>query len=73
MLQLKKIKCGKKGCSKCPHGYYTYAYWKENGKTKSKYIGKYGDPKTQNKIYELANDYPRVINEYEQFKKNKYS
>jgi len=38
--RLEKVKCGKKGCKKCPHGPYWYAYWKENGKTKSKYIGK---------------------------------
>ncbi len=38
--RLEKVKCGKKGCNKCPHGPYWYAYWKENGKTKSKYIGK---------------------------------
>jgi len=23
----------------CPHGPYYYAYWKENGKLKKKYIG----------------------------------
>jgi len=34
--RLEKVRCGKKGCKKCPHG----PYWKENGKTKSKYIGK---------------------------------
>jgi hypothetical protein len=38
--RLEKVRCGKKGCKKCPHGPYWYAYWKENGKTKSKYIGK---------------------------------
>ena len=33
------VYCGK-DCSRCPHGPYWYAYWKENGKTHSKYIGK---------------------------------
>lgn len=37
--QLEFVKCGK-NCKKCPHGPYWYAYWSENGKTKSKYIGK---------------------------------
>jgi hypothetical protein len=37
------VRCGKKGC-KCMdgdlHGPYWYAYWSEDGKTRSKYIGK---------------------------------
>lgn len=37
--QLEKVYCGK-NCSGCPHGPYWYAYWKEDGQTKSKYIGK---------------------------------
>lgn len=41
--RLEKVRCGKKGC-KCAdgnlHGPYWYAYWSEDGKTKSKYIGK---------------------------------
>jgi hypothetical protein len=32
------IKCGK-SCLMCPHGPYYYAYWKEHGKLKKKYIG----------------------------------
>ena len=43
--QLERVFCGKEGCSKCAqgigHGPYYYAYWRENGKTKSKYIGKF--------------------------------
>ncbi|MBC7129178.1 MAG: hypothetical protein H5T45_05555 [Thermoplasmatales archaeon] len=38
--QLEKVKCGKEGCTKCPHGPYWYAYWREGEKVKSKYIGK---------------------------------
>jgi len=36
----KNIKCGKETCAKCPHGPYWYAEWTENGKRKSKYLGK---------------------------------
>jgi hypothetical protein len=32
------IRCGKISCFSCPHGHY-YAYWKENGKLKKKYVG----------------------------------
>ena len=34
------VRCGKKNCSKCPHGPYWYAYWKENGRTRSRYVGR---------------------------------
>ena len=34
------VKCGKAGCTACPHGPYWYAYWREDGKTRSRYIGK---------------------------------
>lgn len=41
--RLESVRCGKKGC-KCAdgklHGPYWYAYWLENGKTKSQYVGK---------------------------------
>jgi hypothetical protein len=41
--RLESVRCGKKGC-KCadgePHGPYWYAYWLENGKTRSQYVGK---------------------------------
>lgn len=42
-FRLEYTRCGKTGC-KCTagnlHGPYWYAYWTEEGKTKSKYIGK---------------------------------
>jgi hypothetical protein len=39
------VKCGKSDCSKCKHGPYYYAYWKDNGgNLKKKYIGKYHPP-----------------------------
>lgn len=40
-VRTETVRCGK-GCSKCPHGPYLYAYWKQNGKTRSKYLGKVG-------------------------------
>ena len=37
------VRCGKKSCSSCPHGPYIYAYWTEDGKQKSKYLGRIED------------------------------
>ncbi len=37
--RLESVKCGKRGCTKCPHGPYWYAYWREDGKVRSRYIG----------------------------------
>jgi hypothetical protein len=34
------VRCGKQNCSRCPHGPYWYAYWKEGGRTRSRYIGR---------------------------------
>lgn len=34
------VRCGKKGCTRCPHGPYWYAYWREGGRVKSRYVGK---------------------------------
>jgi len=39
-LQLEKVRCGKETCRKCPHGPYWYGYWRQNGKMKSRYVGK---------------------------------
>lgn len=38
-IRSEQVKCGKYPCFRCPHGPYYYAYWKENGKLKKKYIG----------------------------------
>lgn len=35
-----EVSCGKPGCTKCPHGPYWYAYWREGGRVRSRYIGK---------------------------------
>jgi hypothetical protein len=40
------VKCGKPDCNRCKHGPYYYAYWRENGKVKKKYIGRY-DPRKE--------------------------
>lgn len=34
------VRCGKESCTSCPHGPYWYAYWREDGKQRSRYIGK---------------------------------
>lgn len=42
-LRQQLVKCGKASCTSCPHGPYWYAYWWENGKRRSRYIGKLED------------------------------
>lgn len=42
-LRQQNVKCGKATCTTCPHGPYWYAYWWEEGKRKSKYLGKLED------------------------------
>ena len=39
-LRRQMIKCGKEACSRCPHGPYWYACWWEEGKRRSRYVGK---------------------------------
>jgi hypothetical protein len=39
-LRQRAVRCGKAGCRSCPHGPYWYAYWSENGKRRSKYVGR---------------------------------
>lgn len=34
------VRCGKRGCTKCPHGPYWYAYYREGGRLRSRYIGR---------------------------------
>jgi hypothetical protein len=38
--RLEQVRCGKEGCTRCPHGPYWYAYWREDGRLRSRYIGK---------------------------------
>jgi hypothetical protein len=35
-----RVRCGREGCRSCPHGPYWYAYWREGGRLRSRYIGK---------------------------------
>lgn len=39
-LRHQMVRCGKAGCTKCPHGPYWYAYWTENGQRRSRYVGR---------------------------------
>ena len=34
-----EVRCGKANCQRCPHGPYWYAYWRENGRLRSRYLG----------------------------------
>lgn len=34
-----RVRCGRV-CASCPHGPYWYAYWKEDGRSRSQYIGR---------------------------------
>jgi hypothetical protein len=34
------VRCGKEACTACPHGPYWYAYWREDGRQRSRYLGK---------------------------------
>lgn len=38
--RLEHVRCGKQGCTTCPHGPYWYAYWRDGGRLRSRYIGK---------------------------------
>ncbi len=40
------VRCGKDACRTCPHGPYWYAYWKEDGRTRKRYVGRHlpGEP-----------------------------
>lgn len=37
--RLEKVRCGKPRCTSCPHGPYWYAYFREDGRLRSRYIG----------------------------------
>jgi len=43
-IRMEYVRCGKSGCRGCPHGPYYYAYWRENGKLRKRYLGK-NDPR----------------------------
>lgn len=39
-LRRRLVRCGKPQCRSCPHGPYWYAYWREGGRRRSRYVGK---------------------------------
>ncbi len=39
-MRSQMVRCGKPECRKCPHGPYWYAYWTEDGKRRSRYVGR---------------------------------
>ena len=43
-LRQQLVRCGKDNCTKCPHGPYWYAYWREGGQRRSRYVGKLDEP-----------------------------
>lgn len=42
-MRSQMVRCGKSGCRSCPHGPYWYAYWTENGRRRSRYVGRLPD------------------------------
>lgn len=38
--RLETVRCGKPNCKSCPHGPYWYAYYRDGGKLRSRYIGR---------------------------------
>jgi hypothetical protein len=42
-LRKQMVRCGKPTCGRCPHGPYWYAYWTEDGRRRSKYVGRLQD------------------------------
>ena len=38
-LRKQLVRCGKDSCTRCPHGPYWYAYWTEDGRRRSRYLG----------------------------------
>lgn len=39
-LRSQMVRCGKLECGSCPHGPYWYAYWTEDGRRRSRYVGR---------------------------------
>ena len=46
-LRQKRVRCGKSPCGGCPHGPYWYAYWQEDGRRRSRYVGRLDDVEMQ--------------------------
>ena len=39
-MRQQMVRCGKQECTRCPHGPYWYAYWTDNGRRRSRYVGR---------------------------------
>ncbi len=39
-LRSQHVRCGKESCQSCPHGPYWYAHWTEDGRRRSRYVGR---------------------------------
>ena len=50
------VKCGKQNCTRCPHGPYWYAYWSENGRRRSCYLGKLDEGEVPSAPLKVASD-----------------
>ena len=57
-LRRQLVKCGKAACTRCPHGPYWYAYWREDGRRRSRYLGKLDEATGVQVHEERAWDYP---------------
>jgi hypothetical protein len=42
-IRKQMVRCGKGSCTTCPHGPYVYAYWIEDGRQRSRYLGRADD------------------------------
>ena len=38
------VRCGKPTCTRCPHGPYWYACWREGDRVRTRYIGRTLEP-----------------------------
>ena len=61
----KYIRCGKSECKNCPHGPYYYLSFKQDGKTKTKYL------RTDKKIKMLGNEAKIIKKRLRQLEKAK--
>jgi hypothetical protein len=39
-MRSQKVRCGKANCGACPHGPYWYAVWWEEGRRRTRYVGR---------------------------------
>lgn len=56
------VKCGKKTCRRCPHGPYWYAYWREGGFLRKRYIGKTRPDKVLEDVGTVGHPHDQIFN-----------